>query len=152
VITHYMNCWVAALEEMETSSALNVRKCTFANLFVFLVYAAIVISGFINDWPRSLRGTCGLIGMFTFRPFVERLRSLEENELIFVQIVGLVLLLFVIYCTRLLFTLLQLVSIILRNTAETWNLKFALRFSQCESDNWLNVESKLTISCVFYLM
>jgi hypothetical protein len=144
LIIHYLDCWSAALAEMETSGAFRIRTITLYNLLVWLFTTSLLIVGFVFDFPQTIRGTSGIVSLLMFRGLVPNIRLREANTYFHFQICGFVFMIYVMLCSRLLFCLMQICSLIIRNTAREWNFKFALRFNQCELIN--------LVSCYFCLI
>ncbi|XP_035705033.1 uncharacterized protein LOC110846779 isoform X2 [Folsomia candida] len=135
LITHYFNCWCPALAEMETSAAVKIETMTQYNLLAWLISGGIIVIGFSIDFPANVRGTTGLLAILMFRNVFPDIRLQDDNKLFWFQIFGLVFILYILFCARMLFTLMQIVALIARNSAEMWNFKFALTFNQLVMTN-----------------
>jgi hypothetical protein len=57
----------------------------------------------------------------------------SDKDMIPFQVFGLVFHLYVVYCARAILTLLQIISLVIKNAGCFWNLKFGLKFEQCKS-------------------
>ncbi|CAL8123959.1 unnamed protein product [Orchesella dallaii] len=135
MIAHHLNCWSAALHEMETSAALDIRGITCNNLKFFLLYTGVYTAMFVLNWPKMLRGSCGLTAIFMLRPVVPFLRVSPPATLFFCQWIGFGVHLYILFCARMVMTMLQIFALMLKNVSEMWNFKFALTYKLLAVEN-----------------
>lgn len=130
LVSHYMNCWCAALSEMETSGCVGIRREIYSSLMFVVFYALATSIMFYVNYPVHIRFCSGLITAFIVRPVYPDLRINTDSYLLPFQIAGLVFQIYVVFCSTMIKLLMKIFAIILKNASEMWNLKFALTFEQ----------------------
>ncbi|ODN00788.1 Transcription elongation factor A protein-like 6 [Orchesella cincta] len=135
MISHHLNCWSAALHEMETSGALDVRSITCSNLRFFFLYAGVYSTMFVFNWPEMVRGSCGLTANLLLRPGIAFVHISQPPTLLFYQWIGFGVQLYILYCARMVMTMLQIFALMLKNVSEMWNFKFALTYKLLAVEN-----------------
>jgi hypothetical protein len=116
---------------METSATVGIKKITCYNMLVWFGASALIVTAFTLDFPGNVRGTCGVFSMLMFKVVIPEMRLIDETYYYYCEIFGLCFILYIFFCARLLFTLMQILALIIKNASEMWNFKFALAFDQC---------------------
>ena len=117
---------------MEVNLATGIVYNTAGNHLFFLLYTICITTSFALGIPKNIRASMGVLTALLIRNFVPQVLEARTELLLILQIFGLCLHIYIMYCARITTNLVHIMCIILKNASELWNLKFALRAGQSE--------------------